>query len=291
MGGRAVPYGGRSLYGLLARDEALAHAQRVFDDHDPATAPQRWEAARARLDGRPVAAQGLRDLPAAERHCQQVVSHAAFPMMIRGEYRFAEAEIAPLLACTVDISADHVEALADGLGPAPTREAVLEACLRTQGPRSAITLAAEARGGQGLALYAHNPNLRVMRVMHGRDGLTGYLQIALTVGFGNQHVTLARLRGELLVVNGHHTLCALLRRGVDWAPCILQDVASFADLGPAGRARFSERLILERRPTLGDFERGEPVRMRRQIKALHLPVEELLVPAESPDPPDGVPRS
>jgi hypothetical protein len=115
-----------------------------------------------------------------------------------------------------------------------------------------------------------------------RDEVLNAVEFRVLIGTGNPHVTVAKLRDEVIVLNGHHRLFALLEKGITKCPCVVLDKHTWSELGVGGDSFFTEDILFQGRPTVAHYFGATEIELPATVKMIRIPIEEILVPSDLP---------
>jgi hypothetical protein len=207
--------------------------------------------------------------------------------------RIAYVELDRLIVYQKQIDLSYVSSIQARLGTTPTQEDVFRCCLPVRPTLEPVQMMQTA-GNSFTFVSASNdfrflgaPILQPSQIVG--QPLGGHLigALALLVGYGANHLVVARAEGRAILGNGSHRAYALRDLGITHVPCVVQEVGNreelellgYGDLAPNA----AKYLTAPRPPMLRDYFDANlrkllpVVRKRRQVK-LSIAVEAADVP-------------
>lgn len=247
----------RALVGWMDEDEGIRTllGQRYPHPNEDITEQRRiWQAARERVLARGAFNQAPPELGPVPAELEALhLQFAARADIIAAFQPFDwSVGIAPLraiLSYQKTVSESAVER-ASGVDITDAA-AVFRYCL----PEAATPVPQTAQtdlDGKGVSMSSLNPNLRVFGFAAGVHNGQNFMGFAY--GFGTNVVQIAEYQGRWFVRDGYHRCYGLLRRGVEYAPCVFIRASNTLELGSENPAFFRHELLFGTRPpALTDF--------------------------------------
>lgn len=240
------------------------------------------------LDGRHRALDpALADLAAdVEAHPYFRQSFDALPT----EFRMVELD--RLIVDQMHVTRNHVDAVAQRLGPDPDARALFRLCFPLDEPPAPVEI--REVGASRMVFRCPSTDLRFHEPVLLKPGqLQGYQSfgaiagvVGLVVGFGCNFLGAVRVGRRHLLINGYHRAVALRSLGITHAPCVVQTATCADELQVCTKNRIAERAEFyfesARPPLLKDFFDPKlckrfPVRPRMRHIEIRFEVEQHLL--------------
>jgi len=180
---------------------------------------------------------------------------------------FALVELNKIHCFQRHLNVEYVEALAE---KAPSREdlaGLVSFCLPTRNEILPTPITAGFNPNTNtFTAVTQNLDLRVAGTFQGQDPSTHRAMAGFTYGFGLPQISVVEYKGYYLLKNGYHRAYALLMKGHEFMPCIVQSTDVYQLTGGQVPGFFPIDLVIsDRSPLLSDFttEAAVPVPRRR----------------------------
>src|SRR5262245_17717779 len=238
---------------------------------DPARLTDEWRAANDRFQDLQQTEAGWADgaiVGSLAKSLEPLVRQVAADPIFRRSFsavpgQIGLVELDRLAVSQKSINLAHVARLKEQLGRSPDPDTVCRACLPFDHPTPSAEVRRVAK--HTFEIVSESNDLRFLESLAlSAEQVAGYQGtgpvvgvIGAVVGFGSNFLNALACEGRLVLNNGFHRAYALRALGVTHVPCVVQRLASRADLEHVGRAavRRDPDLYfgLARPPVLKDF--------------------------------------
>ena len=274
-----------SLLGFLAKAEVDAiFKQQPFKtvrDEDPIDVWRRFDQQRQMLE--PASPGAIAALPHNLRELEdEVRARKTFRQYYEAvaDYQFGLVPLRSLLSPQWPVDLDYVEELAGQLSAQPSEEELFRFAL-CEGSIHQPVIA-----GNQVLFTTSRRDLHADHIPEVRQTNSDEYEIIVRASSRPNYVNVAVLEGRLLLTNGVHKVCALLRLGMTHTFCAYRGVDTFADTGiMAQTSLFRDAIFKSPRPALvADFmdpRTSAPlyIRSMNQILQVAVTVGTMTIPA------------
>jgi hypothetical protein len=206
--------------------------------------------------------------PKYRDHLEAVQANPTFQEQLGGttSHRFASVELAKLRCFQGALNHDHIERLLRRTPGPHEQDATLEFCLPVkEDNRGAKTLWSSSSSSFSTVMVSENLNLRVAGMAQGEDNVTGRKLTAIVYGFGSPQISVSEYEGKYIIVNGHHRMYSLMKKGHKTAPCLVLTNGDYFYKGPQSLSMIARETVMsDCPPFLGDFDTAAAIRVLRR---------------------------
>jgi hypothetical protein len=206
--------------------------------------------------------------PKYKDYLDKVQANPVFKEQLEGiaSFRFASAELDKLFCSQAALNDEHVDRLLPATPGPGDRDATLEFCLpaREDG-RGTRSFWSNSASSFSTVMVSENLNLRVAGMAQGEDNVTGRKLTAVVYGLGSPQLSVAEYKGKYIIVNGHHRMYSLLKKGHKSAPCLILTSDQYFYRGPQSNSFLAKETVMsDAAPVLGDFDTAAAIKVSRR---------------------------
>jgi hypothetical protein len=264
----------RLLAGFMPEQQALAYIHTSsMDNSEP---DQEWvdrirkaQSQASTIAGRDKVQPLISEIDAKYKdHLEAVRANPTFQEQLSGtpSHRFASVELAKVRCFQGALNHDHVDRLLRKTPGPQERDATMEFCLPVkEDNRGTKSFWSSSSSSFSTVMVSENLNLRVAGMAQGEDNITGRKMTAVVYGFGSPQISVSEYKGRYIIVNGHHRMYSLLKKGHTTAPCLVLTNEDYFYKGPQSLSMISKETVMsDRPPFLGDFDTGAAIGVLRR---------------------------
>jgi hypothetical protein len=269
----------------MPEEQALAYVHtssmdKTDPDHDWLALIREARSYAARISGRAQLQPAISELePRYKDYLEKVQLNPTFKEQLAGttSFRFVSVELAKLRCSQGVLSLEHVSRVLKDTPTPQDHDATTEFCLplREDG-RGTRSFWSTSASSYSTVLVSENLNFRVAGLAQGEDNVTGRKLTAVVYGFGSPQIAVSEYKGKYIIVNGHHRVYSLLKKGHKMAPCLLLTSAEYYHKGPASHSVIPQDMVMsDNPPFLADFDADAAITVprRRSIVVINVHAE------------------
>ena len=184
---------------------------------------------------------------------------------------FALVELSKIHTYQTMINNEYVNTLAENAPEPDDLESALKFSLPTEREKPKPQIVTSFNPSTNtFSAVSDNLDLRILANTHAEDPVNHTPIAGFYYGFALPQITVVDFKGLLILKNGYHRACALLRKGHRFLPCLLGKTEMYQVTGAQVPGAFpSGTIFSDKSPILRDFDTGAATLVpRRRVKVV-----------------------